>query len=94
MSRCWAINAHSLVRCDQDAGHNGNHSIITDWTDDECWDGPGSPVQLTAIAIPDPEIPSPPAPHVHEEPIAGVCFVCKHAHRGGPCKCGCEGFIE
>lgn len=35
VARCWAYGPTGQ-RCEQDAAHPGNHTVSTEWTDDEC----------------------------------------------------------
>lgn len=88
--RCWAINS-DMNRCEDVAAHAGNHSIITEWEDSECFD-PDSPVIL---ATPNPAhlsvVPDKPKDEEPEAPKG--CVACGHKHKGEPCKCGCHEFI-
>ena len=39
MSQCHARSAQPpYSRCEQDAGHDGDHSISLSWSDEECFD--------------------------------------------------------
>jgi len=88
IKRCWAINS-DMNRCEDVAAHAGNHSIIIEWEDSECFD-PDSPVILTQ-PVPLSVVPKEPE---KEEPVAPKgCVACGHKHKDGPCKCGCHEFI-
>jgi hypothetical protein len=47
MSRCFAYNVQRQ-RCDQEGGHDGDHSISLTWTDEESWDPNDLPVPYVA----------------------------------------------
>ena len=84
MRRCWAYSP-DIQRCAQPAGHDGKHSISTEWDDADCHKF--SP----DIRTPEPVYPTPP------EPATAVtensCVACTHKHKNFPCKCGCYEFI-
>ena len=86
--QCWAYNKEG-VRCDQDAGHSGNHSIISEWQDEECFI-PRLKVQsaqpIIVVDANDQPITPPAAP---EPPAVKKCEICHHAHANGECRCGC-----
>lgn len=82
--QCWAYNKDGQ-RCDHPAGHPGNHVVMAEWTDSECF----SPIQHQLPAQPKPTIPAVPKPPA--EPTK--CVACQHMHKGGECKCGCYEFI-
>lgn len=94
LPQCWAYNIDSK-RCEQRAGHAGNHAYTISWTDDDCYQ-PGTPahsVNKTSLPVPVqdmPTIPEPTIPPAGESvPEVGKCAACKHQHRGGTCMCGC-----
>lgn len=43
--RCWAYSLTNK-RCDQLAGHEGDHSITESWNDDECLDPNDQPIYV------------------------------------------------
>lgn len=90
--QCWAYNKDGQ-RCDHPAGHPGNHVVMKEWGDDECYSPivhqlpKTNPVQehlnpplSTVTAAPEPAQPA-------------ACVGCNHHHKTGPCKCGCYEFI-
>lgn len=91
MSRCWA---HSIdrVRCELDAGHDGNHTVYITWRDDECYEPDKNTIApiVTPKAAPAPAAPPPPPPQP-----ADRCVACQHKHRGRECPgaCECKEFI-
>lgn len=97
--QCWAFNTN-YQRCDMPAGHPGNHAITATWTDEECsW---AKREDTTKVTIPNPHsvtIPGTPGLLVTDmsEPAQKKdipkCAACSHAHKGGPCKCGCYEYI-
>lgn len=46
MARCWALS-QKQVRCEAEAGHEGNHLSKVTWDDDHCYD----PTQEHADAV-------------------------------------------
>jgi len=75
---CWAFSPTG-DRCEQIAGHEGDHAIINTWTDAECYKPKAPPARAVAPA------PSEPA----EKPVT-KCIACGHSHKTGPCRCGCH----
>ena len=88
MTQCWAYGPQG--RCDQDAGHDGRHTIITSWDDHECLvPNQSKPaISKTDTSAPPPAPPPPPKPA--GEPKR--CVGCGHHHKD-ECKCGCYSFI-
>jgi hypothetical protein len=87
MSRCWAHNqAH--IRCELDAGHNDEHTVYIQWSDDECYDPAATAItEIKKLAAP------PPMPEPVAAEVTGACIACSHRHKGGECKCGCYEYI-
>lgn len=78
--QCWAYSADG-VRCEHPAGHQGNHVITREWSDEECFE----PITLKRSAVTvAPQPVEPPAPV-----SLSRCAACGHSHSGGVCKCGC-----
>jgi hypothetical protein len=48
MSRCFAYST-VRQRCDQEAGHEGDHSVTAFWSDEECFD---PMLQMPVAALP------------------------------------------
>lgn len=86
MSRCWAHNI-DMVRCDLDAGHDGDHTVHITWPDEDCYE-PGKSPAAAPIVIPPTAPPPPP-------PANDKCVACQHKHRGRECHgaCECKEFI-
>jgi hypothetical protein len=88
INRCWAYNKTG-IRCEHPAGHPGNHVVMQEWTDDECF----SPIRH--------QLPEPatlvthisPALIPEDKPVVEKCAACSHSHKSGPCKCGCYEYI-
>ena len=81
MNQCWAYDQRQR-RCEQDAGHEGDHAIIIAWDDSECYK-PEIAVRPVAVSRETLE------PATKEEKKPAACAACQHRHKGGPCKCGC-----
>ena len=81
MSQCWAYDQRQR-RCEQDAGHEGDHAIIIAWNDEECYK-PEVAVRPVAVSRETLE------PAAKEEKKPAACAACQHRHKGGACKCGC-----
>lgn len=79
MTQCWAYDQRQR-RCEQDAGHEGNHAILIDWTDEECY--------KPEVAV-RPAVVSRETENFKEEKKPAACAACQHRHKGGACKCGC-----
>ena len=81
MSQCWALYIITSERCTMDAGHEGDHEIVTSWGDEQCY-VPGLPPS----AIKQPSVSEPSV-------FAGEpCIVCDHAWHDEICtfgKCDC-----
>lgn len=86
--QCWAYNKEGQ-RCDHPAGHPGNHVIMAEWTDEECF----SPIQHQLPKQAVQSKPEPPMTPISPKPEVTNCVACQHKHRGGECKCGCYEFI-
>lgn len=82
--QCWAYNRDG-IRCEHPAGHPGKHVVTAEWGDDECFT-PGTPKPPIAAPIPAA------APLVATSQPE-KCIACQHAHKAGPCKCGCYEYI-
>lgn len=100
MSRCWAHNL-DRVRCELDAGHDGNHTVYITWQDSECYEPDKSTVAPIVMPKTNPtqEHMNPPlstatAPPAHN-PANDRCVACQHRHRGRECPgaCECKEFI-
>ena len=87
MGQCWAYNT-SGQRCSLDAGHDALHTIMSTWSDDECF----SPI-VHQLPKPQKPIPQPPLPNLETPAVDGKCVACSHKHRDATCKCGCYEFI-
>ena len=85
IKQCWAYNKEGQ-RCEHPAGHPGNHVIMAEWSDEECFAPMTTPLSRALGAAPVLAPPPPPPP-------ATKCVACQHSHRGGECKCGCYEFI-
>jgi hypothetical protein len=80
MARCWAYNRDG-IRCELDYEHQDNHEYTVKWTNEECWT-PGEVAEKYVIA-------APPIPFTPVDLPPPRCFICKHQHANGECKCGC-----
>lgn len=81
MRQCWAFSKDG-VRCEQEAGHDGNHSVTHEWDDLQC----ATPGEFD-ITTPEPVYPAPPVK------VGGVtkCVVCSHVMHDGECiSCECR----
>jgi hypothetical protein len=47
MPRCWAFGSYG--RCELAGGHQGNHQIVQEWTDEACLN---PAVQVPVLALP------------------------------------------
>lgn len=53
MSQCHALNAQPpYARCEEEAGHEGEHRISLVWTDDQCFDPSQMVVSVSAPVRP------------------------------------------
>lgn len=99
---CWAYN-RQRQRCDQEAGHEGNHSVSTTWTDDECFDPtiilPSPPATTGVISVTN---TSPPIPIIgYDDGMddlgavpGGGCFSCGCGEDAHPCDAHqCRSFV-
>lgn len=87
--QCWAYNKDGQ-RCDHPAGHPGNHVVMKEWTDDECY----SPIKHQLPTVVTTTMPSTATVSVNTvDPENIKCVGCGHQHKSGPCKCGCYEFI-
>lgn len=87
--RCWA---HSKVggRCDQDAAHDGLHSVTVSWDEDECLD-PAQMVYAAVLPVPYRQDIPIDAPEAAQEPRTApqrYCVACEHPWHEVD---GCEG---
>ena len=79
MNQCWAYDQRQR-RCEQDAGHEGDHAIIIAWDDSECYK---PEIAVRPVAV------SRETENFKEEKTPAACAACQHRHKGGACKCGC-----
>ena len=87
--QCWAFNIEGQ-RCEHPAGHPGNHVVMKEWGDDECY-SPTAQQLPTVITTSNPTANTVSVTTVNPE--VTKCVGCNHAHKSGPCKCGCYEFI-
>lgn len=91
MALCWAFNKDGQ-RCQQLAGHDGNHAIAVEWSDEECF----SPI---VHQLPQPPLWPPTQPATQG---SGGCIICEHPHHpNGVCgaddhgyDCDCSNSVE
>lgn len=95
--RCWSYSLEGS-RCEEDAGHAGEHAVRLSWTDEQAWTpakGPlGAPGPAQAVLegiTPVAGVPfdmgddAPEGPGVEVIP-AGVCPSCDHAAHDEACE--------
>ena len=84
MSSCFAYHRDGH-RCTLDYEHDDNHAYTVEWLSKDNW--------TPALAAEQKILANPPIlPFIHEEPALASpprCFICKHSHASGECKCGC-----
>jgi hypothetical protein len=97
--RCYAYNKTGQ-RCEQLAGHDGNHGLLIEWTDEECWTpGTPAPVSHRGTAKRKPEPVDGEEEILVEVDMTPPCESCKHdkaMHLGGKGECAgcdCKGYI-
>lgn len=99
--RCYAYNKAGQ-RCEQLAGHDGDHALVTSWTDDECW-VPGQPMEVTLKEYGVPRITTPLVEHLVDIPKpSGKCVICGHKMHDRMCgapdadgfDCNCSAGVE
>ena len=94
--KCFAFNQNGM-RCMQQAGHDGNHAIVSEWTDEESWTPDRGTGGVTTATITGPVVEhlvSIPAP-------SGKCVICDHKMHDGMCTgmdgefpCDCANGVE
>ena len=87
LRRCFAYNIDGQ-RCGQLAGHEGNHAIVMEWTDDECFEPGRTYVGGTPVTASD--LPAPFSDQIAEPTVTVVekCVMCNHpesTHGEGGC---------
>lgn len=96
IKQCWAFHRDG-DRCEHPAGHPGDHTTSTSWTDIECATPGefGQPATAKTGILDGTEFISQ-TPEKTEElvsvPITN-CVACNHKHKGGACRCGCYEFV-
>lgn len=75
--QCFAYSQTGL-RCEQFAGHHGDHSVASTWTDDECFT-PGRPL-LASLGPAVPAFGGPSLPDVAATMVE-PCVVCNHGEQ-------------
>ena len=86
--RCFAYSM-SGQRCEQLAGHEGNHAVVTEWRDDECFVPGGGHVPAAPAARPDPTLGQDDPP----DEMSAECLICDHPMHRGMCReqdCDCK----
>lgn len=92
MSQCYAYS-QVRQRCDQEAGHEGPHSLTSYWTDDECYDPaavllPPPPPKMVLMNTAAQEAQAP----------TDLCFSCecpRILHGDSGCEAhGCRTFVD
>lgn len=97
--RCHAYSKGGQ-RCEQLAGHDGNHALVTEWTDEECWTPGDAPViPPTVVHIGREEMTE----HLVDIPKpSGKCVICGHKMHDRMCgspdadgfDCNCSAGVE
>jgi hypothetical protein len=104
--RCYAYNKAGQ-RCEQLAGHDGKHALVTEWSDAECWT-PLSQREPIQFASPAPVVLGEQGhavlleDGVEQITGSGRCGICEHPHHpGGVCgaddhgyDCDCSNSVE
>lgn len=102
MSQCFAYS-RQRQRCDQEAGHDGDHAVSTTWGDDECFDPtiilPAPPVPTSVISVTNTARPIPIIGYDDDMDDLGAvagggCFSCGCLDDLHPCEAhGCRSFV-
>lgn len=87
-NQCWAYSKERQ-RCQGQAGHEGEHGIVFNWTDDDCFDPETDSTTVwrerpaggsTFIGLTNTDTPLPiyavPIPHDDDGGTPGRCFTC------------------
>lgn len=74
--RCFAYSMDGQ-RCEQLAGHDGNHAVVKEWTDEECF----TPLSVRTAA---PAAP-PSDPTLGQSRGDEPCLICGHTMHRGRC---------
>jgi hypothetical protein len=95
IKQCWAFHRDG-ARCEHPAGHPGDHTTSTSWTDLECAT-PGE-FEVVERSAPATLVRVPLVEHeehdVSAKPeVVTKCVACGHKHKGGACRCGCYEFV-
>ena len=90
--RCFAYSKDGQ-RCEQLAGHDGNHAVVKEWTDDEVWDPSMALIPPTVVHLGKTEITQ----HYTAPPTgdddSSECLICDHSMHRGMCNvdaCDCR----
>lgn len=95
--RCFAYSKAGQ-RCEQLAGHDGNHAIVSEWADEDCWDPSMALVPPTVVHIGREQMTE----HLVDVPKpSGKCVICEHRMHEGVCTaqdgefdCDCANGVE